>query len=760
MINQSLIKSESKHINIDKKNQINNNNTSSKQAEISYIDIFLLNIEYILKYLEEHKEQNNNDNMNFESWLSIEKYTKLFHQEELFYEQIKQPLFRKRFIIQLLIVLNSFLTPINKYQTEKFKFSQNQRDSIINIIKNCILYLKKKYNIYIYDLMQNEKKWAKWKENNNLELEKILNNKEIKDNKDSKENKENNESKENNQEDLNSKIIEIKNKFKNYLNKESEFKFIDKIDNLKETKKENVKFSASMDGLSNEIPFFGQYLEEIYKDLDPDEEIEENNNKEKIYNNNPSFTWKFLRLLSEGDISRIKEDDVNKLLAISEKYYNQFHESDAKINFNFRNLPELKPKNSPEKESLNPIIINDNKDKPFISLPKELQNPKNGNNKTENNQNETPNLKFKLKEKISENDKKEEKLINISNGDINKSIKDNIDIKKNILKETKDITNDISKNKEIKLKEVIKDKNLKLEMKEAKPKEVITDVNKKLENLQKKEVINISKENDKEKEKENDKEKNKEKDGKKLETKNESIEKEKLKEKNNDRQNTNDSNTNLNKIKEKPVINNNINNIPNKNSNDKEKQINSNDNDNNSKEKIKLISSNSNDNMTKDIGKQISNNISDNISKDKGKQVKKNIANLIPSDTVNISNDPKSEIISLRETSNLEHKDHTDNKDNSKINPINNKVPNMNSNLNISKNNNKDLKDNNNKMHKIYNSRPNYNNSRNNNSNYIRNDNNNYRKYNNHDHNHSNFIHKKTYRDNNNSYYSGKKKKD
>ena len=114
-------------------------------------------------------------------------------------------------------------------------------------------------------------------------------------------------------------------------------------------KKENIIFSASMDGLSNEIPFFGQYLEEIYKDLDPDEEIEENNNKEKIYNNNPSFTWKFLRLLSEGDISRIKADDVNKLLAISEEYYNQFHDSDSKINFNFRHLPELKPKNSPEK---------------------------------------------------------------------------------------------------------------------------------------------------------------------------------------------------------------------------------------------------------------------------------------------------------------------------------------------------------------------------------------------------------------------------
>ena len=737
--------------------------------------------------MEDHKEQNSNSNMNFENWLSIEKYTKLFHQEELFYEQIKQPLFRKRFIIQLLIVLNSFLTPINKYQTEKFKFSQNQRDSIINIIKNCILYLKKKYNIYIYDLMQNEKKWAKWKENNNLELEKILNNKknkeikeskenkekkenkenkENKDNKeskDNKENKENDEGKENNQEDINIKINEIKNRFKNYLNKESEF--IKKIDNLKETKKENIIFSASMDGLSNEIPFFGQYLEEIYKDLDPDEEIEENNNKEKIYNNNPSFTWKFLRLLSEGDISRIKADDVNKLLAISEEYYNQFHDSDSKINFNFRHLPELKPKNSPEKESLNPIIINDNKDKPFISLPKELQNMKNDNNKTEiNNSNETLNLKFKLKEKIIVSDKKEEKMIIISNGDLNKTIKDNIEIKKNLMNEQKDITNDSNKNKEIKSKEIINDISLKSESKDIKSKEIITDANKKLDTMQRKEVINISKENDKEKEKDRErnkeKEKDREKDGKKSETKNEIIEKEKIKEKNNDRQNSNDINTDTNKIKEKPINNNNLNNIPNKIINDKEKHI-SNDIDNNSKEKIKIISNNSNDNISKEIGKQINNNVNDSISKDKGKQIKKNIANLIPSDTVNISNDPKSDIISIRETTSLEHKDHKDNKDNSKINTINNKVSNINSSMSNSSYNNKDLKDNSkNKIYKNYNSRPNYTSSRNNNSNYGRMDNNNYRKYNNHDHTHSIYMNKKTYRDNKNSFYPGKKKKD
>ena len=75
--------------------------------------------------------------------------------------------------------------------------------------------------------------------------------------------------------------------------------------------------------------------------------------------------------------------------------------------------------------------------------------------------------------------------------------------------------------------------------------------------------------------------------------------------------------------------------------------------------------------------------------------------------------------------------------------------------------NNKDLKDNsNNKIYKNYNSRPNYTSSRNNNSNYGRMDNNNYRKYNNHDHTHSIYMNKKTYRDNKNSFYPGKKKKD
>ena len=61
--------------------------------------------------------------------------------------------------------MNSFLTPIKDFQKNKFIFTQPQKENIINLSRLCMIYLHNKYNIYIYDLMQNEKNWLKWKEN-------------------------------------------------------------------------------------------------------------------------------------------------------------------------------------------------------------------------------------------------------------------------------------------------------------------------------------------------------------------------------------------------------------------------------------------------------------------------------------------------------------------------------------------------------------------------------------------------------------------
>ena len=152
--------------------------------------------------------------------------------------------------------------------------------------------------------------------------------------------------------------------------------FINNIKSFKETKLDSIKFSDSIEGLNSEVPFFGTYLEQIYKDLDPEEE--EENTKERVLNNMPSFSWKFLRLLSEGDISKINAEEVYKLLSISEDYYKNFAPKDTQVKFNFKILTpppkiELKPKEE-------------------IPLPKEL---------LEKNHNETMNVK-EVKEETSE----------------------------------------------------------------------------------------------------------------------------------------------------------------------------------------------------------------------------------------------------------------------------------------------------------------------------------------------------------------------
>ena len=417
------------------------------------------NIEYIIKYFEEHNELNYNNNNNVSNWLSIETYPKLFHQYELFYDQIKQPLLRKRFLIQILILFNSFINPINQYQKKIFSFSQNQKEKIYLLSKYCMDYLNKKYKLFIHDLIQNENIWNKWKENNCPDMNKKvqINNK---------------TEKENNILDITTKINEVKNLFKNYNTNyfmSTNTNFIDNIKSFKETKLEDIKFSESIEGLNSEVPFFGIYLEQIYKDLDPEEE--EENTKERILNNMPSFSWKFLRLLSEGDITKINTEQIYKLLNISEEYYKAFAPKDAEIKFNFKVLTpppkvELRPKEEislPKdllEENINVNINNNriinldeakdetseeeetNKDKPIIKLPteiieKEIEKEKINDKKIKNlssDDNVISDIKIipkkeevremirlpsglKIVEK-NENHKNDEKVFNISNNNI------------------------------------------------------------------------------------------------------------------------------------------------------------------------------------------------------------------------------------------------------------------------------------------------------------------------------------------------------
>ena len=272
-------------------------------------------------------------------------------------------------------------------------------------IGDWVDYIQKKYNIFINDLIQNENIWSKWKEKNCPEFNKIINLKENKDNIDM---------------GINTKIQEVKSLFNNYninyiINSNSNF--INNIKSFKETKLDSIKFSESIEGLNSEVPFFGTYLEQIYKDLDPEEE--EENTKERVLNNMPSFSWKFLRLLSEGDISKINAEEVYKLLSISEDYYKNFAPKDNQVKFNFKIL------SPPPKIELKP--------KEEIPLPKEL---------LEKNNNEMMNLK-QVKEETSEEEtnnnkpvislpieliEKEKEIINSNNITSNSNIKNNIKI--------------------------------------------------------------------------------------------------------------------------------------------------------------------------------------------------------------------------------------------------------------------------------------------------------------------------------------------
>lgn len=247
-------------------------------------------------------------------------------------------------------------------------------------------YLQKKYNVYINDLIQNENIWSKWKENNCPDINKKLNEKENKDK----------------DKDINEKIKEVKSLFRDYNNNyiiNIDSDFMNNIKSFKETKLEDIKFSDSIEGLNSEVPFFGTYLEQIYKDIDPEEE--EENTKDRILNNMPTFSWKFLRLLTEGDINKINAEEVYKLLNISEEYYKNYAPKDAQIKFNFKVLTpppkiELKPKeeiplpkelleeNNNENNNLKEVKEESSEEetnKPVISLPKELiEKEKNINN--------------------------------------------------------------------------------------------------------------------------------------------------------------------------------------------------------------------------------------------------------------------------------------------------------------------------------------------------------------------------------------------
>ena len=264
--------------------------------------------------------------------------------------------------------------------------------------------------------MKDEIIWENWKEKNCPPYEKepdenLLN---IINNNNNINNNINNDINENVKEENknNTPKLKIENSNMNAFNFDKEFKT-----NLKDLK--NIKVNFKIDDLNSEVPFIGTYLNSVLDDADIENELSEN---EKIINRDSSFSWKFLRLLSQNDLCKLNVDGRNKVLLICENLYNQYKSKDDNSKFVFKpQIPNVKilPKET--------ISLSEGQ-KQVISIPqnhKDEKDNKEKEKKDEKNENQNINNHDKEKEKEKEKDNK----INIKNDKDKEIIKEKDNVK-------------------------------------------------------------------------------------------------------------------------------------------------------------------------------------------------------------------------------------------------------------------------------------------------------------------------------------------
>ena len=329
-------------------NAPSNNNTK--------MDNFLANINYIDK-------ENSNCN------IAIQSYPKYLTNSELFNLELNDSSFRKTILIQFIIVLSSFIKPISQNQKKIFVFPKSISEKITNELNHCVTVLKKS-NEKVLNILNDETVWEKWKENGcstpfekfpDDNLKKIFNDS-------------------NTTFSKRKKIVVDGCPLNSLFNFEKEFS-IDMNDIY------NININFEIESIFNQVPFIGTFVEKVLSDSDPTMEIEE---KQRIINLDKSFSWKFLRLLSHNDITRLNNDKNSKVISICEDYFNKYKTKEVS---NLTLFPQPAP--APPKEK---IVVNTN------NLP-----PISNNSTTSNNSNvvmtttatEKKQIPAKEKEKIS-----------------------------------------------------------------------------------------------------------------------------------------------------------------------------------------------------------------------------------------------------------------------------------------------------------------------------------------------------------------------
>jgi hypothetical protein len=95
----------------------------------------------------------------------------------------------------------------------------------------------------------------------------------------------------------------------------------------------NIKMDFSLESIYNPVPFIGRYIERVINDNDVENEFEES---EKIGNVDQSFSWKFLRLLSHEDLTKLFNETNLKVNSICETYFNNYKIKGSEFNINFK----------------------------------------------------------------------------------------------------------------------------------------------------------------------------------------------------------------------------------------------------------------------------------------------------------------------------------------------------------------------------------------------------------------------------------------
>ena len=114
----------------------------------------------------------------------------------------------------------------------------------------------------------------------------------------------------------------------------------------------NININFEIESIFNQVPFIGTFVEKVLSDADPTLEIEE---KQRIINLDKSFSWKFLRLLSHNDITRLNNDKNSKVISICEDYFNKYKTKEVS---NLTLFPQPAPAPpAPPKEK---IVVNTN----------------------------------------------------------------------------------------------------------------------------------------------------------------------------------------------------------------------------------------------------------------------------------------------------------------------------------------------------------------------------------------------------------------